>query len=158
MRSGDSRRAKMGGRKGGWDGSGAPLSYNRLRRVHLDALVVQLRALRLLTVDAPATFTFSWAEPDRHRDPDNIAAGGTKLVMDALVDAGVLPKDGAAYVAELHHGFRYDRGATGSGVHVAIQLPLVLQAFFLRGRLPDLNELLAARELGARRMMRRAGS
>jgi hypothetical protein len=35
-----------------------------------------------------------YVEPNRKRDPDNIVAGGTKLLLDSLVGAGVLRGDG----------------------------------------------------------------
>ncbi len=37
---------------------------------------------------------FWWYERNRRRDPDNVAAGGRKLVLDGLVSAGVLEGDG----------------------------------------------------------------
>lgn len=37
---------------------------------------------------------FRWFERDRRRDPDNVAAGGRKLVLDGLVQAGVIAGDG----------------------------------------------------------------
>jgi len=44
-------------------------------------------------------FVFFWYEPNRRRDPDNIAAGGRKIIFDALVHAGILPDDKWNYVA-----------------------------------------------------------
>jgi hypothetical protein len=42
---------------------------------------------------------FIWREPTRRRDPDNVAAGGRKLILDALVRLGILPTDGWTTVA-----------------------------------------------------------
>lgn len=39
-------------------------------------------------------FHFRWYERDRRRDPDNVAAGGRKLILDGLVMAGVIKGDG----------------------------------------------------------------
>jgi hypothetical protein len=36
---------------------------------------------------------FIWVERGRRRDPDNITAGGRKIILDGLVRAGVLPDD-----------------------------------------------------------------
>ncbi len=44
-------------------------------------------------------FRFTWQERDRMRDPDNIAAGGRKVILDALVTAGILEDDGWKQIA-----------------------------------------------------------
>lgn len=41
----------------------------------------------------PVFLRFTWVEPSRRRDKDNVAAA-KKFVLDGLVDAGVLSKDG----------------------------------------------------------------
>lgn len=41
---------------------------------------------------------FHWFEKDKRRDPDNVAAGGRKIVLDGLVAAGVLKGDGWRHV------------------------------------------------------------
>lgn len=46
-----------------------------------------------------ASFAFEWRESSRRRDPDNVAAGGRKIILDGLVLANVLPGDGWAHVA-----------------------------------------------------------
>ena len=38
--------------------------------------------------------TFVWQERNRFRDPDNIAAGGRKIILDAMVKAKILNDDG----------------------------------------------------------------
>lgn len=40
-----------------------------------------------------ATFDFTWVEPNKKRDPDNIAAG-VKVILDALVKGKIIPNDG----------------------------------------------------------------
>lgn len=42
----------------------------------------------------PGYLTLLFVEPNKRRDPDNVVAGGTKLVLDSLVGAGVLRGDG----------------------------------------------------------------
>lgn len=41
---------------------------------------------------------FDWREANRRRDPDNLVAGGRKIILDSLVKAEVLPNDGWAHV------------------------------------------------------------
>jgi hypothetical protein len=48
---------------------------------------------------ARASMAFEWREENRRRDPDNVAAGGRKLILDGLVQARVLPGDGWAVIA-----------------------------------------------------------
>lgn len=50
----------------------------------------QLRGVRL---DGPVIMRYTWVEPNRRRDKDNIAFA-KKFVQDALVRAGVLANDG----------------------------------------------------------------
>jgi hypothetical protein len=96
---------------------------------------------------------FEWREVNRHRDPDGVAAGGRKLLLDGLVKAGVLAAD---RFVTLCAGWR--------DVFVCDALPGVMVSFgpglstprreFFPYRLPDLNELLALRELSARRSVK----
>jgi hypothetical protein len=74
--------------------------YARLKAAWTLKVKAEARRQRILPV-ARACLTFEWAEANRRRDPDNVAAA-KKLVLDGLVAAGVLPKDGWKAVA----GFR----------------------------------------------------
>lgn len=64
-----------------------------------------------------AQFTFCWTERNKRRDPDNIAAGGRKLILDGLVTAGVLANDGWEQVAGWSDLFMV--GAPGVVVYIA---------------------------------------
>lgn len=46
-----------------------------------------------------AFLRFIWYEPNDNRDPDGVAGGGRKLILDGLVQAGVLPNDKRKHVA-----------------------------------------------------------
>jgi len=102
--------------------------------------------------------SFTWMEGDRKRDPDGIAAGGTKIILDALVRCGVLRSDRHEGVCGLFHHFAFVQ-TKDAGVVVEIDPPNAFggagTSFMFPHRLPDLNELLRARELGARRSLRR---
>jgi hypothetical protein len=80
----------------GSGGRGA--AYARLKRRWTDAVVLLARSARIAPLER-AQFAWRWVERDRRRDPDNVAAGGRKLVLDGLVAAKVLPGDGWANVA-----------------------------------------------------------
>lgn len=79
-------------------GRGKGNAYSRLKRAWTDAVILHARAARLQPVHR-ARLIFRWQEAHRRRDPDNVAAGGRKLVLDGLVKAGVLPGDGWEHVA-----------------------------------------------------------
>lgn len=53
----------------------------------------------------PVEISFSWFEPNARRDIDNVAAGGTKVILDGLVSAGILPNDGRKWVVGINHRF-----------------------------------------------------
>lgn len=69
-------------------------------------------------------FRFDWYEPDKRRDPDNVASAGRKIILDAMRATGMLPNDGVAtYVEEewsIMDSFHYAHGDTG--VHVIVDI------------------------------------
>lgn len=78
-------------RQGNWS------SYNAIKAKyygHMKALVAK-NGVRPV---GPGHWTFLFIESDRRRDPDNIAAGGVKILFDALVGADVIAGDGWAHV------------------------------------------------------------
>lgn len=60
---------------------------------------------------------FELVEQNTRRDPDNIASGTAKLVLDGLVKAGVLEGDGWRHIAGLSFSWR-----VGSPVGVRVVL------------------------------------
>ena len=82
---------------------GRGYGYSKLKKQWTDTVALLARSSRLTPVQR-ARFVFEWheAKPSRSckaRDPDNVAAGGRKVVLDGLVQAGVLPNDTAKEVA-----------------------------------------------------------
>jgi hypothetical protein len=71
--------------------------YSRLKN-EIGAILVGLIRRQKWAPVASAALCFRWCEKSRRRDPDNIAAGGRKLILDALVRSGFLPGDGWAHV------------------------------------------------------------
>ena len=47
-----------------------------------------------LRITRPVTMRYTWYEPNKRRDLDNISSFGRKVIQDALVDAKVLKNDG----------------------------------------------------------------
>lgn len=52
------------------------------------------KCLKKWKPSGPVWMSYRWYEPNRKRDKDNIAAGGRKIIQDALVEAGYLRNDG----------------------------------------------------------------
>jgi Holliday junction resolvase RusA-like endonuclease len=57
----------------------------------------------------PVFMHYVWYEPNKRRDKDNVAAGGRKIVQDALVKAGYLKGDGWRDIAGFSDEFRVDK-------------------------------------------------
>ena len=56
------------------------------------------RKKKSIPKNTPLWFGFVWVEENKRRDPDNIAAGGRKIIFDALVAEGILQSDGWHWV------------------------------------------------------------
>jgi hypothetical protein len=80
----------------GSGGRGA--GYARLKRDWTEAVWAEAKRQRVPAFPRRVVLEFTWHEQDRRRDPDNVAAGGRKLVLDGLVLAGVLKGDGWRYI------------------------------------------------------------
>lgn len=57
----------------------------------------------------PVFMEYTWVEPDRRRDMDNISSFGRKVIQDALVDVGVLEDDGWRNILGFSDRFEVDR-------------------------------------------------
>ena len=66
----------------------------------------------------PVTFRFQWYEQNRRRDKDNVSAFGRKVILDGLVQAGILPNDNWNYVDGFQDEFYVDRDCP----HVRIEV------------------------------------
>lgn len=52
---------------------------------------------------------FTWIEPDKRRDLDNICFA-KKFILDAMVKGGVIPDDSRKYVTGFRDNFGYSKG------------------------------------------------
>ena len=85
--------------KGKWQ------AYNDQKNMLEFTIGVEIRRAHLKPMPNGAHLTFIWIEKNRKRDKDNVAAGGTKLICDALVRKGILPTDGWKGLLTLTHQF-----------------------------------------------------
>lgn len=62
-----------------------------------------------VSIRRPVFMEYTWAEPNRRRDLDNVSSFGRKVIQDALVAAGVLQDDGWKHVIGFSDRFEVDR-------------------------------------------------
>jgi hypothetical protein len=94
--------------------------YNRLKKRWADLVMMCIgrRQVRCkFGAERPAKVHFELVEPNERRDPDNIAAGAAKLILDGLVKAGVLEGDGWKHITGLSFSWRVGSPA---GVRVVL--------------------------------------
>jgi hypothetical protein len=89
--------------------------YNRLKQSWADTVALVARCYH--TPISRCSVHFELVEENTRRDPDNIAAGTAKLVLDGLVKAGVLDGDGWKHIAGLSFSWRVGAPA---GVRVVL--------------------------------------
>ena len=66
-----------------------------------------MQQLRSVHFEKPVKIAFTWHEPNRKRDKDNIAFA-KKFIFDALVESGVIPNDGWKNVDSFSDDFSVD--------------------------------------------------
>lgn len=104
-------------------GRGKGNAYARLKSQWTETVWALAKSARLPAITRPVVIEFRWLEPDKRRDPDNVAAGGRKLILDGLVAAGVLQGDGWKHVHAWRDSFAVWSSvpmAKGPGVEVVI--------------------------------------
>ena len=60
-------------------------------------------------IEKPVFMEYTWIEPSRRRDKDNISSFGRKVIQDALVSTGVLKDDGWKHVVGFSDKFEVDK-------------------------------------------------
>ena len=87
--------------------------YGKLKRKWGGVVSLYARSQGFAAIDGPAHFEIEFVEPNRRRDPDGLVAGGTKIVFDALQEAGLLANDGWEHVLSILPTWRVDKAAPG---------------------------------------------
>lgn len=83
---------------------------NAMKRSRTEQVAMLARSqLRGWAPAPPVRLEYLFAEPNRKRDKDNVAAFAHKVVQDGLVEAGVLANDGWEYVAGSSDSYCVDR-------------------------------------------------
>jgi len=87
-------------------GKGKYQPYALMKEQYTDIVAWTAKKLpKFNRVDIVITFY----EKNNSRDPDNIAAGGTKMILDGLVKAGVIENDNRKHINSISHKFETDR-------------------------------------------------
>ena len=82
---------------------------NRLKQESQDTIRLYiLRDLKHLKIEKPVELHYSFYEPNRRRDLDNISGYAHKVTQDALVASGVLKNDGWANIVGMKDSFFVD--------------------------------------------------
>ena len=88
------RRNKYGGAK-----------MKKAAQKHVEA---EIWAARLRTVDSRARLVYTFYEPNRRRDMDNISGFAHKVIQDALVNCRILSGDGWKNITGMTDVFKID--------------------------------------------------
>ena len=81
-------------------------AYSKMKKKYTELVISHTVGMDTI---GKADFVFTWYCKDKRKDPDNIAAGGTKMCLDGLVEAGVMEGDGWGQVNSLTHMFQVDK-------------------------------------------------
>jgi hypothetical protein len=81
--------------------------------------LISLAVSHLKPIEGQVHLSFRWFTQDKRTDPDNIAAGGRKVILDGLVKGGILPGDSFGHIASFSDVFAIDRGNPRVEVEIA---------------------------------------
>ena len=66
---------------------------NLMKRTAQKAVEWEIRASKLKPIKSPVVILYTFYEPNKRRDKDNIAGFAHKVIQDALVNCGILRDD-----------------------------------------------------------------
>ena len=71
--------------------------------------VAIMQSIRGIKITKKVFMEYTWIEPNKWRDYDNISSFGRKCIQDALVKEGVLKDDGWKHIVGFSDRFEVDR-------------------------------------------------
>lgn len=81
-------------------------AYAKLKKENTEKVVWLAKKLpKMERIDLSIT----WYCKNRRKDKDNISGGGTKMILDGLVEAGVIKNDGWGEIGDISHSFKVDK-------------------------------------------------
>lgn len=80
----------------------------RMKSENQEYIVWCIRKARIRKAKGPVYIKYTYYEPTKRRDKDNIAAPAHKFIQDALVAAGIIKNDSWDYVTGFSDEFHID--------------------------------------------------
>lgn len=88
----------------------SPFEGNKMKRGYTGAVYYEAkRQLRGVHFGRPVAVYFHFVEKDKRRDLDNISGFAHKVILDGLVEAGVIKDDGWKYVSMIRDTYAVDK-------------------------------------------------
>jgi Holliday junction resolvase RusA-like endonuclease len=87
-----------------------PALGNRMKQDNQRLVEVYIaKYLRKVHIDKPVYIEYTFYEPNKKRDLDNISGFAHKVIQDALVESGVLHNDSWLYIIGFSDRFEIDK-------------------------------------------------
>lgn len=87
--------------------------YSRQKRKWTGLICLLVSARPVGLYHQGAHFLFTLREPNKRRDPDGVASGASKFILDALQESKVILRDSWAGVLGLSYKWEVDKRAPG---------------------------------------------
>ena len=79
-----------------------------MKKANQEEIEICIRQQGIKHVEGCIDIGFAWFEPNMKRDKDNVSAFGRKVILDSLVECGVLDGDGWKHVGNISDEFFVD--------------------------------------------------
>ena len=83
--------------------------YSRIKKNNTSVVALACLSQRIKPIEKSVKILFSHYCKNKRRDPDNVAGGSQKIILDGLVKAEILKNDTFEFVNSLHHEFELDK-------------------------------------------------
>jgi Holliday junction resolvase RusA-like endonuclease len=80
-------------------------AYGAFKKQWTETCAWSAKAHKLSLIKNPVKILIHWFERNKKRDLDNVSGGGTKVILDGLVLAGILQNDTRQWVKGFEHVF-----------------------------------------------------
>lgn len=91
---------------------------NLMKRHAQKAIEAEIRASKVKPIKSPVTILYTFYEPNKRRDKDNIAGFAHKVIQDALVACGIIKDDAWDYIIGYEDRFGIDK----KHPHIVVEL------------------------------------
>lgn len=74
-----------------------------IKKKAMNQLLTQFLVEKWPKFTRPISMQINWIERDCRRDRDNVSSGGTKILLDAMKQAGLLVNDSRKWIHDIKH-------------------------------------------------------